>query len=102
MGACDVLSFEIKHYVLDTRCKLPMISQCPLSFFHFAGRSYDFEARPSKAMTPLKPEDHHMIQKAIQAGNWAQVGTIYEVMDEKSGALTVPSHQEPCNIVGDF
>jgi len=68
----------------------------------YMGRSYDFEARPSKAMTPLKPEDHHMVQKAIQAGNWAQVGTIYEVMDEKSGALTVPSHQEPCNIVGDF
>jgi hypothetical protein len=50
-------------------------------------------------MTPLKPEDHHIVQKAIQAGAWGQVGTIYEVMDEQAGALTVPAHREHCNLV---
>ena len=28
-------------------------------------RSWDFLARPSKEVTPLKPEDHHLVQKAI-------------------------------------
>jgi len=65
----------------------------------YMGRSWDFVARPSKEMTPLKPEDHHLVQKAIQAGAWGQVGTIYEVMDEKAGALTVPPPREPCNLV---
>ena len=54
----------------------------------YMGRAWDMDARPSKEMTPLKPEDHHLVQKAIQAG-WGQVGTIYEVMDEQAGALTV-------------
>jgi len=68
----------------------------------YMGRSWDFDARPSKEMTPLKPEDHHLVQKAIQAGAWGQVGTIYEVMDEKAGALTVPPPREPCNMVNTF
>ena len=66
------------------------------------GRSWDLDARPSKEMTPLKPEDHHLVQKVIQAGVWGQVGTIYEVMDEKAGALTVPPRREPCNMVNTF
>ncbi|KAL7531726.1 hypothetical protein ACHAXR_004197 [Thalassiosira sp. AJA248-18] len=68
----------------------------------YMGRSWDFDARPSNEMTPLKPEDHHLVQKAIQAGAWGQVGTIYEVMDEKAGALTVPPPREPCNMVNTF
>lgn len=68
----------------------------------YMGRSWDFDARPSKEMTPLKPEDHHLVQKAIQAGAWGQVGTIYEVMDEKDGALTVNNEnlvKPPCHMV---
>lgn len=57
----------------------------------YMGRSWDFEARPSTEMTPLKPEDHHLVQKAIQAGAWGQLGTIYEVTSEMTGALTVNS-----------
>lgn len=69
----------------------------------YMGRSWDFDARPSDEMTPLKPEDHHLVQKAIQAGAWGQVGTIYEVMDEQAGALTVaPPPREPCNMVNTF
>ena len=71
----------------------------------YMGRSWDFDAKPSKEMTPLKPEDHHLVQKAIQAGAWGQVGTIYEVMDEKAGALTVataPPPRETCNMVNTF
>eukprot|EP00581_Thalassiosira_minuscula_P008657 CAMPEP_0183709826 /NCGR_PEP_ID=MMETSP0737-20130205/5790_1 /TAXON_ID=385413 /ORGANISM="Thalassiosira miniscula, Strain CCMP1093" /LENGTH=1240 /DNA_ID=CAMNT_0025938027 /DNA_START=285 /DNA_END=4007 /DNA_ORIENTATION=- len=68
----------------------------------YMGRSWDFVAKPSNEMTPLKPEDHHLVQKAIQAGAWGQVGTIYEVMDEKAGALTVPPPREPCNVVNTF
>ena len=61
------------------------------------GRSWDFNARE---MTPLKPEDHHLVQVAIQAGAWGQVGTIYEVNDEQTGALTVPPPREPCMHIG--
>jgi len=68
----------------------------------YMGRSWDFDARPSKEMTPLKPEDHHLVQKAIQAGAWGQVGTMYEVIDEQAGALTVPRQNEPCNMVNNF
>jgi hypothetical protein len=70
----------------------------------YMGRSWDFEARPSKEMTPLKPEDHHLVQKAIQAGAWGQLGTIYEVTSEMTGALTVapPQSVEPCNVVNDW
>jgi hypothetical protein len=53
-------------------------------------------------MTPLKPEDHHLVQKAIQAGAWGQVGTIYEVTNEMSGALTVLPPPEPCNVINDW
>mmetsp|Transcript_35394 Transcript_35394/g.72324 ORF Transcript_35394/g.72324 Transcript_35394/m.72324 type:complete len:619 (-) Transcript_35394:770-2626(-) len=66
----------------------------------YMGRSWDFSARPSKEMTPLKPEDHHLVQVAIQAGAWGQVGTIYEVNDEQTGALTVPPPREPCMHIG--
>jgi hypothetical protein len=66
----------------------------------YMGRSWDFNARPSKEMTPLKPEDHHLVQVAIQAGAWGQVGTIYEVNDEQKGALTVPPPREPCMHIG--
>lgn len=68
----------------------------------YMGRSWDFLARPSQEMTPLEPADHHLVQKALQAGAWGQVGTIYEVMDEKAGALTVPQPREPCNMVNSF
>ncbi|KAL3773724.1 hypothetical protein ACHAW5_009833 [Stephanodiscus triporus] len=68
----------------------------------YMGRSWDFDARPSKEMTPLKPEDHHLVQKAIQAGAWGQVGTIYEVTNEMAGALTVTPPREPCNVVNDW
>ena len=68
----------------------------------YMGRSWDFDARPSKEMTPLKPEDHHLVQKAIQAGAWGQVGTIYEVTNEMAGALTVQPPQEPCHAVNDW
>ena len=57
----------------------------------YMGRSWDFEARPSKEMTPLKPEDHHLIQK--EWGAWGQLGTIYEVTNEMAGALTVAPPQ---------
>ena len=40
----------------------------------YMGRPWDFDARPSSEMHPLKPEDHHLVQKAIQAGAWGQVG----------------------------
>ena len=63
----------------------------------YMGRPWDFTARPSNEMTPLKPEDHHLVQKAIQAGAWGQVGTIYEVMDDEAGALTAP--REPCDVI---
>jgi len=66
----------------------------------YMGRSWDFNARPSKEMTPLKPEDHHLVQVAIQAGAWGQVGTIYEVNDEQTGALTVHPPREPCMHIG--
>jgi len=68
----------------------------------YMGRSWDFEARPSKEMTPLKPEDHHLIQK--EWGAWGQLGTIYEVTNEMAGALTVapPQSVEPCNVVNDW
>lgn len=66
----------------------------------YMGRSWDFEARPSKEMTPLKPKDHHF----LEAGAWGQLGTIYEVTSEMTGALTVapPQSVEPCNVVNDW
>jgi len=71
------------------------------------GRPWDFDARPSSEMTPLAPEDHHLVQKAIQAGAWGQVMDAYEVRDEQAGALTVlqpPREllQEPCHIINDY
>lgn len=57
----------------------------------YMGRSWDFNAQPSEAMVPLNPEDHHIVQKAIQAGAWGQVGTVYMVEKEQAGALTVPA-----------
>lgn len=42
-------------------------------------------------MMPLKPEDHHIVQKAIQAGAWAQVASTYEVTD------LALEKREPCN-----
>ncbi|KAL3764547.1 hypothetical protein ACHAWO_007918 [Cyclotella atomus] len=62
----------------------------------YVGRSWDFNARPANHMMPLKPEDHHIVQKAIQAGAWAQVASTYEVTDEQAGALTIKK-REPCN-----
>ena len=54
-------------------------------------------------MTPLAPEDHHLVQKAIQAGAWGQVMDAYEVRDEQAGALTVlQPPREPCNIINDY
>jgi hypothetical protein len=64
----------------------------------YVGRSWDFNARPSNDMMPLKPEDHHMVQKAIQAGAWAQVAGTYEVTDEQAGALTLKK-REPCDLL---
>jgi hypothetical protein len=61
----------------------------------YMGRPWDFAARPSNEMTPLKPEDHHLVQKAVQ--EWGQVGTIFEVMDDEAGALTAP--REPCDVI---
>jgi hypothetical protein len=66
------------------------------------GRSWDFEARPSKEMTQLKPEDHHFVQKDIQAGAWGLVGTMYEVTTEMAGALKMLPPREPCNVVNDW
>jgi len=71
------------------------------------GRPWDFDARPSSEMTPLAPEDHHLVQKAIQAGAWGQVMDAYEVRDEQAGALTVLQPEplilrEPCNIINDY
>jgi hypothetical protein len=62
----------------------------------YVGRTWDFNARPANHMMPLKPEDHHIVQKAIQAGAWAQVASTYEVTDEQAGALTLKK-REPCN-----
>lgn len=62
------------------------------------GRSWDFNARPSNDMMPLKPEDHHIVQKAIQTGGWGQVASTYEVTEEQAGALTL-TKREPCNFV---
>lgn len=61
----------------------------------YMGRPWDFNARPSNEMTPLKPEDHHLVQKALQTGAWGQVSTIFEVVDE--GGLTAP--REPCDVI---
>ena len=67
----------------------------------YMGRSWDFEARPSKEMTQLKPEDHHFVQKAIQAGAWGQVGRMYKVTNKMAGTLMMPLPREPCNVVND-
>ncbi|KAL7520658.1 hypothetical protein ACHAWX_005372 [Stephanocyclus meneghinianus] len=64
----------------------------------YMGRSWDFNARPSNDMMPLKPEDHHIVQKAIQTGGWGQVASTYEVTEEQAGALTL-TKREPCNFV---
>lgn len=61
----------------------------------YMGRAWDFDARPSKEMAPLKPEDHHLVQKAIQAGAWGNVGTIYEIAEQEDGALTLAQPHEP-------
>jgi hypothetical protein len=62
----------------------------------YVGRSWDFNARPANHMMPLKPEDHHIVQKAIQAGAWGQVASTFEVTDDQAGALTLKK-REPCN-----
>uniref|UniRef100_A0A7S4J430 Uncharacterized protein n=1 Tax=Odontella aurita TaxID=265563 RepID=A0A7S4J430_9STRA len=56
----------------------------------YIGRNWDFEAAPAEHMRLLNPEDHHMWQKAIHAGDWAQLATINQIAidpDEQEGPL---------------
>eukprot|EP00567_Pseudictyota_dubia_P001408 CAMPEP_0197465510 /NCGR_PEP_ID=MMETSP1175-20131217/64577_1 /TAXON_ID=1003142 /ORGANISM="Triceratium dubium, Strain CCMP147" /LENGTH=1372 /DNA_ID=CAMNT_0043001527 /DNA_START=615 /DNA_END=4733 /DNA_ORIENTATION=+ len=56
----------------------------------YIGRNWDFEAEPAEHMKLLNPEDHHMFQKAIHAGDWAQLATINQIAidpEEQEGPL---------------
>ena len=56
----------------------------------YIGRNWDEKAEPTEHMKLLGPEDHHMWQKAIHAGDWGQLATINPIAinpDEEEGPL---------------
>ena len=63
----------------------------------YIGRTYDMKARPAKEMIPLRPEDHHLVQKTLQTGAWGQLAAdVYDVSDDLRGAITVVQQAEGC------
>lgn len=54
----------------------------------YVGRNWAVDAAPNQNMTLLSPEDHHIVQKAIQAGNCGQVSTINHVLEEEEHLAT--------------
>ena len=56
----------------------------------YIGRDWDLEAEPAKDMKLLAPEDHHLFQRAMHAGDWGQALTVNQIaMDpnKKAGRL---------------
>jgi len=47
----------------------------------YVGRNWDITAGPTKQMKLLAPEDHHLVQKAILAGQCGQVTTAHRILD---------------------
>jgi len=47
----------------------------------YVGRNWDTTARPTEQMKLLAPEDHHLVQKAILAGQCGQVTTAHRILD---------------------
>jgi len=45
----------------------------------YIGREWDREAEPAEHMTILAPEDHHLFQKAVHAGDWGQALTVNQI-----------------------
>ena len=50
----------------------------------YIGREWDLTAEPEEHMKILAPEDHHLFQKALHAGDWGQALTVNQVgIDEE-------------------
>eukprot|EP00563_Minutocellus_polymorphus_P006977 CAMPEP_0181033366 /NCGR_PEP_ID=MMETSP1070-20121207/7219_1 /TAXON_ID=265543 /ORGANISM="Minutocellus polymorphus, Strain NH13" /LENGTH=1006 /DNA_ID=CAMNT_0023110789 /DNA_START=150 /DNA_END=3170 /DNA_ORIENTATION=- len=50
----------------------------------YIGREWDRTAEPEEHMQILAPEDHHLFQKALHAGDWGQALTVNQVgIDEE-------------------
>ena len=45
----------------------------------YIGREWDRTAEPAEHMTILAPEDHHLFQKAVHAGDWGQALTVNQI-----------------------
>mmetsp|Transcript_15330 Transcript_15330/g.33339 ORF Transcript_15330/g.33339 Transcript_15330/m.33339 type:complete len:1023 (-) Transcript_15330:1622-4690(-) len=51
----------------------------------YIGREWDRTAEPAEQMTLLAPEDHHLFQKAMHAGDWGQALTVNQIGIDDGG-----------------